>query len=312
MSRRSRFTSSDPRGVGCFFVLGSGVLPRAPPRAWSWGSLSSCPRPRRRSSSLPSRCPGWQRRPRRALADGAGLLDPLPPRRRAPRLGREAAPRDAVPGQPHAHGRRPQRPSAVSATWPAPRRATPPTWAAATTSPTSPRAARARCRAPAPPAGAAVSARSSPGAAGRSRARAPRCNAWLNSPPHRAILLGNGAPRRRRGQAHRRLRRPRLLGDGRRLDAKPVSLLPSGGLGRARLPGEAADRQRQADHRPHAEHEQRDEVVAGALAVDHRARQPVDQVLERQHLGDVARSPPGAFSRRRRRRRSGSSAGRPR
>jgi uncharacterized protein YkwD len=55
-------------------------------------------------------------------------------------------------------------------------------------------------------------------------------NAWLNSPPHRAILLGNA---RRAGvgvKAPQRLRRPGLLGDRRRLGAKPGSLLPSGGL----------------------------------------------------------------------------------
>ena len=71
--------------------------------------------------------------------------------------------------------------------------------------------------APGPPAGAAASARSSPGAAARWPPRARSLRAWLNSPPHRAIVLGNGRVRRHRREEEPRLRRPRPLGDGSRL-----------------------------------------------------------------------------------------------
>ena len=46
-------------------------------------------------------------------------------------------------------------------------------------------------RAPAPPAGAAASARSIAWGCGTLSSPRATLNAWLNSPPHRAILLGN-------------------------------------------------------------------------------------------------------------------------
>src|SRR3954453_1110349 len=56
----------------------------------------------------------------------------------------------------------------------------------------------------------------------------------------------------------------------------------------ARLPREPAHGDRDADRRPRREHEQRGQMIPEALALDPRARQPVDEVLERQRLGDVA------------------------
>ena len=69
----------------------------------------------------------------------------------------------------------------------------------------------------------------------------------------------------------------------------------------ARFPGEPAHGEHDSRRRPEREHEQRRHVWLGEpLAGDHRARQPVDQVLERQRLGDRAQE---RRARRRRRRR---------
>ena len=167
-----------------------------------------------------------------------------------------------LPGQPHAHAPPASRPSAASATWPAP-----PSRHAADMG-------RRHYFAHVSPSGKSPLSRAR--AAGW-RGGVGEVIAWgcgtLSSPARDAPRMAQQpaaprdpprqrAPRRRRRQAHRRLRRPRLLGDGPGSAKAP--------LGRARLPGEAADRQRQAGRRPHAEHEQRDEVVADALAGDHR------------------------------------------
>ena len=152
---------------------------------------------------------------RRRVAARARLRR-LPRRRGPPRLDRRDAPRDAVPGQPGARRRRPR---------PVPRRAPP----------------RPRRRAPRADMGRRnYFAHVSPtGKSPLSRARAagwrggvgeviawgcgtlasPRATlrAWLNSPPHRAIVLGGGRAAGVGVKRLARLRRPRLLGDGRRL-----------------------------------------------------------------------------------------------
>ena len=50
--------------------------------------------------------------------------------------------------------------------------------------------------------------------------------AWLNSPPHRAIVLGGGRAAGVGVKKCRRLRRPRPLGDGRRLDVALLEVEP--------------------------------------------------------------------------------------
>ncbi len=52
------------------------------------------------------------------------------------------------------------------------------------------------------------------------------------------------------------------------------------------FPAEAADRQPDTERRPHGDHAQVADVRRQRCALDDRARQPVDQVLERQRLGD--------------------------
>ena len=54
------------------------------------------------------------------------------------------------------------------------------------------------------------------------------------------------------------------------------------------LPAEAAHGQDRAHDRPHADDGEVAEVVGDARAVDHRAREPLDDVDERQRLGEVA------------------------
>ena len=283
-------------------MLGSGISPRAPPRAWSWGSALVVPATAAAHIVPPVALPGVAgAAPALPLADGAGLLGPLPPRRRAPRLGREAAPRDAVPGQPHAHAPPASRPSAAerhlarAASRHARRHGPPPLLR-----PRLRRAARARCRAPAR-AGwrGRASARSIAWGCGTLVEPARDVALWLNSPPHRAILLGNA---RRAGVGVKRTGgcggRAYWVTTSARRRARHV--LPSGRLGvlaPARAPRRSRGPPASSPAAAHsAEHEQRDEVVASALAGDHRARQPVDQVLERQRLGDVARAPPARRS----------------
>src|SRR5215207_10696119 len=61
---------------------------------------------------------------------------------------------------------------------------------------------------------------------------------------------------------------------------------PSATLRSPCIPAETAHREHDPDRRPEAEHEQRRQVRADSLARHHRAREAVDQVLEREHLGD--------------------------
>ena len=125
-----------------------------------------------------------------------------------------------------------------------PRPATPTTWSARTSSPTSEPAGRRSCSAALAPAGTvAASARRSPTAAAGLGTPASIVTAWLNSPPHRAILLS---------------RQPRPRRHWRRAPGAPVACGGRGGtfvldaarLGPARFPGEAADRRAPARDGP--------------------------------------------------------------
>ena len=121
--------------------------------------------------------------------------------------------------------------------------------------------------------------------------------AWLNSPPHRAILLGAG---HRAGVGVKRAARGRAYWSStsvqrgaRRLPCLTVELgrrSRSTGLPRTGSPSVSPP----TAHTPSTE--QRDEVVARALVLDDRPLEPVDQVLERQRLGDVAITIGATFS----------------
>ena len=64
--------------------------------------------------------------------------------------------------------------------------------------------------------------------------------------------------------------------------------------------------------RPGGDHAERADVRAQARALDHRAREAVDQMVERQRLGDALERTPAPWRRRRTRRRRRSPAGTPR
>src|SRR5437899_3630132 len=57
------------------------------------------------------------------------------------------------------------------------------------------------------------------------------------------------------------------------------------------LPGEASDREEQPEHTPQRDHGERVEVGAEVRATDDCAREPLDQGLQRQRVGDRAQEP---------------------
>ena len=224
--RRSQQQALGPKGSPACLALGSGFSPRVLRRSSSRGSSSLlCPRPRRRTSFLLSRCPAYPW--------------PVPARRRPPRSppAAAAAPAPAAPRPPcmrramlclvnHARASaglspfRAERHLARAAARHARDMGRRNYFAHVSPTGKSP-LARARAAGWRGGVGEVI-------AWGCGTLASPRATlrAWLNSPPHRAIVLGGGRAAGVGVKRLARLRRPRLLGDGRRLAASGAGGLP--------------------------------------------------------------------------------------